>query len=402
MIDAAGLFKKAMARAPGLGLGARIGGDSKAKSDTGLSPIAIDFGASGLKASQIVDGARVSALALAPTPEEFRLDPSSRLAWQGETLKAWAKDGVFKGRRAVCGIPGALVTVRHLQLDNLPGLDLSSAAKHAMSEHLGCMPDQIVHRCVEVGPVLAGTASGGSPRTEMISIAASRSDVEQLVGVLRSAGLDPVGMHAPGLAIARAFGSACDAEAPVMVVDLGAQQTTAVVVDQSKPTVMRVFPVGGDTIDEGIGAMLRVPASAVRRAREATGVVTTARVRAQLESDATASAELGLAPASEAPSGCAARPIVTDLADELGAALRYHRGLFPGRSVRRVIFTGGGASGMELCRLVAERLGLAAQIGDPIAAMPREEAVRCEGMDGSDATPGWAVSAGLALSPTDL
>lgn len=397
MIDAAGLLKKTFGKSkPKEG--------RRPRPETGQSPIAIDFGVSGLKVVQLVGGARVSVLAFEPTPEGVRADPVARLTAQLESLAGWSKAGVFKGRRAVCSLPAGLVTVRHLQVEKIAGLDPCAAARHSMAEHVGCPADHLVHRSVEVGPVLAGATGGGGQKLELISIAAPRAGVDRLVSRLRSIGLDPVGMHAPALALSRAFGDAGENDEPVMVVDLGAGQTTAVVIDGGRPTVIRVFPVGGDAIDEALCETLKVDAESVRRARRVTGSFSPERIADHLRRPTTYAedGDLGGVPVDTSGAACRAEDIVADLGEELSIAVRYHRGLFPARGVRRVVFTGGGAQSIDVCRSLAERLGLAAQVGDPVAAMPREDGVRCEGIDSADPTPALAVSAGLAQSPTDL
>jgi Tfp pilus assembly PilM family ATPase len=54
------------------------------------------------------------------------------------------------------------------------------------------------------------------------------------------------------------------------------------------------------------------------------------------------------------------------MAEELTKCLRYYRSAFPNRNIERAVFVGGQANDKRLCQMLAERLNLPAQIGDPL------------------------------------
>ena len=86
------------------------------------------------------------------------------------------------------------------------------------------------------------------------------------------------------------------------------------------------------------------------------------------------------------------------LADELNQCLRYHDATFRNSNIERVIFTGGGAYDVRLCKTLATRLNLRAQIGDPLAHIdPVKEAGSSAGLDERGPKPDWAVAVGLSL-----
>ena len=75
-------------------------------SRTTVTPIAIDFGAAGLKALQLTVGPEPELVAAATleTPGELLADDGERLSFQANALPTLLKGAGFKGRRAVCSV----------------------------------------------------------------------------------------------------------------------------------------------------------------------------------------------------------------------------------------------------------------------------------------------------------
>jgi len=68
------------------------------------------------------------------------------------------------------------------------------------------------------------------------------------------------------------------------------------------------------------------------------------------------------------------------------------------RPLERAIFLGGQAYDKRLCQALARQLALPAQIGDPLAGIPREPDALAPGVTSADGSlPDWAVAAGLSL-----
>jgi Tfp pilus assembly PilM family ATPase len=94
--------------------------------------------------------------------------------------------------------------------------------------------------------------------------------------------------------------------------------------------------------------------------------------------------------------------VVQQLAEEIQRCRRYHEATFPGVLIDKLVFTGGGASQRKVCQTVAQRLHIAAKIGDPIRRLtgeidhPRPDFVSA-GIDRRRSQPGWVVACGLSL-----
>src|SRR5258705_2647430 len=146
-------------------------------------PIAIEFGVSSLKVLHVAPGAGeddpmvlLGAAALA-TPDELLNDPTKRLDFQFENLTTAIKASGAKGKRAVCAIPAGQTFCKHMKFQKTDGLSTAALVKAAVPQQIGCHPDALIYRHVDVETGAPG-ASGG--KSEVICLATSR----QLVGRL--------------------------------------------------------------------------------------------------------------------------------------------------------------------------------------------------------------------------
>jgi Tfp pilus assembly PilM family ATPase len=96
----------------------------------------------------------------------------------------------------------------------------------------------------------------------------------------------------------------------------------------------------------------------------------------------------------------ACAPLLAKLVDELQLCRRYYESTFPNKPVDRLVFVGGEARQRTLCQQIAQSMGLAAQVGDPLVRMGRVSDIGIEsGIDRRQPQPGWAVAIGLSLGP---
>lgn len=431
-----------------LGLWSRkVMGSARGLMTPTLSPVAVDFGAGALKVLQVMCGEPPTLVAAAclPTPDELMGDVRRRLAYQAETLPALLRDLDVRGRRAVCAIPAVATFTKHMQLAPEGGTSLVEAARLATATQAGCDPAAMVFRHVEVGPVpRAG-------RTEVICLAAPRDMVEMLMQALRACRLDPVGMHVEYLAALRAFDRmtrrAEDRALTTLYLDIGASATRVMIAHGRDLVFARTVEIGGWHLDQAVARRLGLDLRQARAHRLAT-VTSPSRIRSSSGADAHgrqgAPPQVPTAPGPALRDGVAtpghdgsgphsprsaerrsghpapglgpdltAHPTVplgpADLAetletltDEIAMCLRYHEALFPERRVQRAIFFGGEARHVGLCQHVARTLRLSAQVADPMSAVAHEGHEPTVGVDFRQPQPGWTMTLGLCLAPTDL
>lgn len=402
----------------------------------GPMPIAIDLGTTSLRLLQIDRGDPPSLVAAAAidTPDELLRHSADRLAFQLESLPRLVREGGFRGRRAVCAIPAAHTHCKHIQVARGEAEALPAVVRSALAEQLGCPESALVFRHLVVEP------TGRSGKIEAIGMAVARELVERLMQGIRAARLQPVGLYSEFEACLRAFDSITrrrsDARMTTLYVDLGGATTKLVIAHGRTAAFVRRIDWGSQHLVAAgaahrelaaVGSGTRAATGSVRRdARGAEGTTSAAtsapggRVGTQHEGAGGSAASArdgngdrrhgapppGLTPAVEqadlgdAPE--ALPPSLEILVDELAMCLRYHESVFPDRPIDRAIFLGGGARQVGVCQHIARALRLPAQLADPFARLHRTGREPTLGVDVTTPQPGWTLTFGLCLSPTDL
>jgi len=386
----------------------------------GAIPLVIEFGVSGIKVLQLTghNPSTISGVAFMPTPDDLLDNPAKRLLFQMDALPKFLKGEKITATRGACLIPAGQMLCKHLQLIPADGVPIEQIAGAQLSTQLGCDPSSLLVRCREV----PGVKRHG--KQEVICFGASREFVGRLMGALKSAKLDPVGIHTEFDALVRAMqlrddnaGGVSNTK-PRLVLDLGAGGIKVLIMHGSEMVFARTIEIGSRHFDETICHQLRCTMMEARDMRHSL-------TQLAPKQPAAVTSEAGLpgmppppqsdelseqAEHIEIPTGLhQSRGPQIDLSepveiicDEISMCLRYHDTLFPGARVESLILMGGQAKHQVLGAELAKRLHLEAQALDPLACLARSGRVPVSGVDLRSAQPGWAAIVGGALSPMDL
>lgn len=414
-----------------------VGGATPALGKSGPSAVAIDFGIGSLKLLQVIPGEPPSLVAAAclETPEHLLGDTAKRIEFQVAELPNLIRKGGFKGKRAVCAVPASSAFCKHMQLPRTDGVSVSNLIEAALPQQMGKAAHQVVFRYVE-----APVPERGVGKSEVVVTAVTRDLVNQLMGAVKAAKFEPVGIHGEFQAVIRAFDylskSPGESELTTLYLDIGAGTTSVVIAHGQRLAFTRTIALGGVHLDQTIAKQLKISfeeavgtrreliqltskgASAAREARsaDAAGQVEPAPlvgaavgesgaspVEAPPPHKPSAMEELGLRPRG------AARPPDPDLSeqleilcDEVWMCLRYHASLYPSKKIDRAVFVGGEARHTALCQHIARSLRIPARVADPMARVARPGSTPFSGVDFARPQPGWTVPLGLCLCPTDL
>lgn len=417
----------------------------------GALPIAIDFGVGSLKLLQLAAGdpPQLIAAASIDTPEPLLTDHAKRFAFQFAALPRLLKGTGFKGKRAVCSIPAGQMFVKHMQFPKNDGVDLAELVQQGVPAALNCAPDALIlrHFLVEGANAPGSGAGGGGLKQEVICMAAAREFVGRLMGALRDAKLECVGIHPEAVAAVKAFEHInrrlTDQHVATLYLDMGAGTTKAWIAHANTLVFGKTIQYGGIDMDNAVAYAMDIDRVAARQKRLATSVLVAPAARpanspapvtdvippdaprvmnpdgtqADHELAATATAEdrrqnkvaPGLTPqvteqpqVDLAPAEFDLGESLETLTDDVAMCLRYYEAMFPGRKVDKAVLFGGEARHRGLCQHVARRLRLPTQVADPLARMARTGKEPVHGVDFRTPQPGWTLSFGLALSPTDL
>jgi len=346
-------------------------------------PIGVDLGTSALKLAQLREANGSYDLigaGSAELPHECRGDFHAALRFCVPALRRLVQSNGFRGRECILSIPAAVTFVRHVKIPKTPPDRLEEAVLRELS---GKLPFPAAE--AEIRHVVAGEVVGeGEVKQEVIVVAAPRSAVTAQLAMARRAKLDVAGINVESCAIVECFGRlfrrAGDQKRVILFVDLGYASTQVVLSHGRRIVFARNISVAGRGLNEAIATTLGISPEEAARIRRELGSLD--------ESDARVM-ELHACMADA----------VDALVDELTQCLRYYESIFPNQTLERVIFLGGQATDRHLCRSIAQRLNLPAQIGDPLVRTGSAHPAALEGgLDRREPQPRWAVAVGLSLS----
>jgi type IV pilus assembly protein PilM len=355
-------------------------------------------------------------------PLDIRHDSEGRLDFFSHALRELWSRGNFRGRRIVLGLPAASMHIQHLRLPRMDDASLCKAIPWELEGKLSIDPAKALIRHVVAGEINHEKQSA----SEVIVLAAERQVVEQLLAAASKARLDVAGINVESKAILDCFLNIyrrkTDSAVTNYFVDIGSAGTRATIARSGQILFARAIPFGGIQFNEAAARELNVTPEEARKLRikladdERRGTViedsagtTLRKTPCEPEAQALAldSQNGGKAcvvcpePDLVATGVQIARAIAAPLdrlVEELALCRRYHEATFPDRPAQRLIFVGGEARQRALCTTIAQRLGIAAQVGDPLVRMARTTEVGIEsGIDRRMPQPAWAVAIGLSM-----
>ena len=345
-------------------------------------PIGVDLGTSAVKMAQLRITENVTELLAAGSAMvnvSAARDFPSRLECLGAGISNVLKSNPFVGRQCILSMPSEFTAVQHVKIPKLPPQDIPQALQWELQGKLPFPPEEAVIRHVIAGEVFGD----GESRQEVIVVAVDRQNIEECLKMAAHAGLEVVGVNIEAYAIvecfARLFRRASDEGRTILFVDIGAATTQVALAHGNKPVFARNLMIGGEKFDQAVAQGLKISAEQARALR------IDAR---KVQGDTPAEAELY---------HLLDQPLNV-LADELTQCLRYYESVFRNQTVERAIFVGGQAYDKKLCQILAQKLNLPAQIGDPLMRIERiGGAGLSSGLDRREPQPDWAVAVGLSV-----
>jgi type IV pilus assembly protein PilM len=304
-----------------------------------------------------------SRLAEAKSDEE-------RLEVYGHALQALVRERGLTGSPCALSLSGGTVLLRFLRLPRKYRVDLETGIPDDAKAHLPFEAREARFATRE----LDGDPS--APTVDLLLAAAESRVVSAAVAAVRRAGLLPTLLYNDALALeaAHRFYRRADAE-PVLLVDVGASTTSAVLVHQGAARSARVFNIAGNAFTRAVRRELGVE----------PGEAEALKIRFGLSGPAGDAEAARVSKALRGP----ARDLLVELHRTLDA-----QGDRPGGvHAKRVLLSGGGSRLKGLSDLLGADLGMPVELFRPLeeAATPRGSAIE-------HASPSLAVPAGLAAT----
>ena len=264
--------------------------------------------------------------------------------------RLWADAGL-KGRTVAVGLASQRVTVRQIELPEMPEAELGDALRLQAEDELPMPVDQALLDYVVVDRSPAGD---GQRKTCVLLVAAEREMVERLLTVVTAAKLRPVLVDLDAFALLRSVASAnAGGDDTALIVDVGAAVTKIAVHRRGGPLFVRMVRLGGD--------------AATRQLQKALELSWEEAEQAKLEASAAMADGAELDPDDERAR--VLRASVQRVVSEVRHSLDFFRSQHDGVEVGRIVLSGGGSLAPNLAEALFAALDLPVEQGDPLRAV---------------------------------
>ncbi|MCL2648324.1 MAG: pilus assembly protein PilM [Phycisphaerales bacterium] len=353
-----------------------------------VNPIAVDVGTDTIKLLQAEPTKassgndpqfRLIAADCQMIPDDIRANAAERDDFVAEAIRKMLTEG-FRGKQVVTCLPSNRMAVQHLKMAKMPTEEFNKALPFEAAGKLPFDANRAVLRHTIAGEVYQNQEA----KQEVILMAAPREAVDRHLKLLAQAKAEVVGVHVEPNALIECFGHVFRRKegetVSTIIIDMGASATHVVIAYGTSLAFAKHIAIGGDLFNKRVAEAVKCRLPAAKELR-----VKVAHQQSQAVEPATV----------EKVQSSLTQPL-DSLVFELQGCMRYYASIFPGRNVDRAIFVGGESRHVALCQSIAQRLGVPATLGDPLARLSKENVAQ-NTVDLRHPQPGWAIAVGLGI-----
>lgn len=370
------------------------------------SGIGLDIGASGVRAVQVAHRrgqwtvTRWAALDLPPGVVESGVVHDERAVVRA--LKQLWRRGRFVSRRVIVGVPDRVLVARQVDLPWMPPADFTSALRYLVADYLpiDLATAQVDHHVL--AELEQPDARGAVTELNRCLVVAGDTElISTLSGVVRRAGLQPVGADSMAFAAIRAElgGVLTRTGAAHLIADIGAEQVGMVVHVDGQPGLVRtVTNLGGATATQAVALDLDLDVAEAEDLKRRTGLLGPTPVVAPV-AESSVFRTLALPGAAAAPERveeviAVLNPWAASVVAEIRNTIDYFNAAHPESSVRDVLLTGRSVDLTGFVQRVATQVSLPVRRIEPFGGLAMAGRVAATAPSDSRCV----VAAGLALS----
>lgn len=341
--------------------------------------LGIDLGSSSLKIVQ-VSGRKVVRWAYkALDPKDAGADSQAdRSTALSQLLTEFLAESKGAPRTGVTSVSGNSVIVRYVKLPKLSRSDLEQTIQFEAEPYI---PFAIPEVNISFH-VLGDVVEDGQTKMETVLVAAKKELIDQRLQVLTTSGIRPVVVDVDAFALESAYGAVRAGGEPetVLLINIGANVTSMIIMENGLSKVVRDVFIAGNTINKSLQRIFDCSfEQAEKLKRKAQILVTPDEKEATLAQDDQDSLQIS-------------NTIVTvmkDLVAEIQRSLDFFLSQNPERQVNRILLSGGSCAINGLDRYFSQELRMNVEAFDPF-----------NGLDGDLPDPAlrssFAVALGLA------
>jgi type IV pilus assembly protein PilM len=230
----------------------------------------------------------------------------------------------------VCAVPEAKSFVRLIRIPKMPESEIDSAIPFELEQNIPIPIDQVYidWKILNVLP----------DQLEILVTASSKDYIDSLIVSLHTIKLLPVAMEIGSQATARALIGADTSNRNVLIVDIGAQQTSFIIVDHNNPLYTSSIPIAGNSFTESVARVLSMPW------REAEKIKITRGLTSQSEQ------EQGVRQAI--------LPILDNIIDEIKNVIRFFEEHSSQKFIDTILLAGGSSRVPGVMEYITTRINL--------------------------------------------
>ncbi len=359
----------------------------------GRSPIAVDMGSTSIKMLQFQGRGptlSVAAGGLYVLPSDLPASGPERVAACIEGLEQLLAGGPYRGRISASSLADHLVQYKNIRMPSMPPTERVQAVQWEAADRFQLADDDKVEY-LEAGTVNLGEET----RDELILMAASDQALREHVQILTGAGLKPMAIEPIPVALARCFGRFVrrdsDRQQVRVILDIGGETSKVLILRGRSVAFYKPIDIGGRNLDQAVADRLDLSLAEAADLRRTMGG----------DRDQADEAEQPLFGDDRQDSVAravfeATRPVINELAGEVGLCLRYYSVTFRGSRPNRIEIVGGEHQ-PHLAQSIAEHLQLEVVGAQPLDGIDVSgEQVTIERRETQVL---WATAVGLGLRP---
>ncbi|MDQ7789324.1 MAG: type IV pilus assembly protein PilM [Clostridia bacterium] len=313
---------------------------------------AVDYGTRWIKIASVnIAGPQPALLQLSrvlqPAPGEDELDQDARIAWLADAVEMAG----IKNQEVIAALSADKVITRQIQLPLMPEKELASAVTFEAEKLIPVPLSDLIVRYVKLGET-----EGEEGRQQDILLAAVPIEVVQsFYEMFIQAGVVITALDLQPLALWRALSGVVGSSAPpdgtAAIVDIGAANTTFIVVDRGSLLFWRSLSVGGDMLTDSMAESYGISFEEAQQLKEESGKI----LSAEEAVDVTAPEEMQL--------DFSLRDGLGEIVREVRRSLDFYAGNNEDRPVQKIILSGGTSNLKGFVPFLADALDLPVEIG---------------------------------------
>lgn len=329
----------------------------------------LDIGSHNIKIVKLArkqDKYFLSAFGVAPSTSKGLLsEAESDLVALAEIIKKLYQETKIKTKNVAAALPQDQIFVRVVTFPSLSEGELESALRWEAEQYIPLPLEEVILTHEIVGRV----KEDGKEKIDVLLAAAPKNLIEKTIKILNLAGLSPVSLEMEITAIARSLIS--PNLKSVLLVDLGAKATDLAVVENNQVIFVRSISTGGEALTRAVEMELNLEPSQAEAYKKAYGVKPE---------------EL------EGKISSAISPVLELIIGEIEKTIRFYQ--TRGKNLEAIIITGGTANLPEIANVLAKKLNIEVQVGNPFGQIVEDSLLNK--IPSSD-VPLYAVAVGLAM-----